>query len=167
MVQEFCIVCGAPPPVYAGRLCESCLRDRTHLSKIPERLQQARCSKCRLHNVGKSWSDNDDLSIAEIRVQDNLEILSEAEDVDVGLTVETIDDRTSRIFVDVSATVHGLHFDDHHTILLQTSDTICQTCSRKDGAYFEAEFQIRSAGRRLSRDEILSLIHISEPTRLR
>ena len=154
MAQEFCIVCGAPPPVYAGRLCESCLRDRTHLSKIPERLQQARCSKCRLHNVGKSWSDNDHLSIADIRVQDHLEILSEAEDVDVGLTVEIIDDRTSRISIDVSATVHGLPFDDQHTVLLQTSDTICQTCSRKDGAYFEAEFQIRSAGRRLSKDEI-------------
>ena len=155
MAQEFCIVCGAPPPVYAGRLCESCLRDRTHLSKIPDRLQQARCSKCRLHNVGKSWSDNDDLSIAEIRVQEHLEILSEAEDVDVGLTVEAIDDRTSRIYVDVRAKIHGLPFDDQHTILLQTSDTICQTCSRKDGAYFEAEFQIRSAGRKLSRDEII------------
>ena len=53
-----------------------------------------------------------------------------------------------------SATVHGLPFDDQHAVLLQTSDTICQTCSRKDGAYFEAGFQIRSAGRRLSKDEI-------------
>ena len=105
--------------------------------------------------MGKSWSDNEDLSNGEIRVQEHLEILSEAEDVDVGLTVEAIDDRTSRIYVDVRAKIHGLPFDDQHTILLQTSDTICQTCSRKDGAYFEAEFQIRSAGRKLSRDEII------------
>ena len=33
---EFCIVCGASPPLTTDRMCESCLRDRTSLSVMPE-----------------------------------------------------------------------------------------------------------------------------------
>ena len=43
--------------------------------------------------MGKGWSDGDELSIAEQRVKENLVVIEDAEDVDVGLTVEIIDDR--------------------------------------------------------------------------
>lgn len=157
MTQEFCIVCGAPPPVYEGRMCEHCLRSRTELSLIPDRLQQSRCSKCKLHQVGKGWSDAGQIEIAEQRVQENLVILQDAEDVDVSLSIEPIDDRTTRIHIHVSANYQRLPFEDTHETLLQTSDVVCQTCSRKDGSYFEAEFQIRSTGRRLDSRELASI----------
>ena len=124
-------------------MCEHCLRSRTELSLIPDRLQQSRCSKCKLHQVGKGWSDAGQIEIAEQRVQENLVILQDAEDVDVSLSIEPIDDRTTRIHIHVSANYQRLPFEDTHETLLQTSDVVCQTCSRKD----------------------LSLIHISEPTR--
>ena len=154
MTDEFCIVCGSPPPIYEGRLCEDCLRKRTHLSKISDRIQQNRCSKCNLHQIGVGWANDDDLAIAERRIRENLVILADASDVDLQLSVETIDERSSRINIDVRASVFGLEFSDSHMTLLQTSDVVCQTCSRKDGAYFEAEFQIRSTGRKLSADEL-------------
>ena len=109
--------------------------------------------------MGKGWSDGDELSIAEQRVKENLVVIEDAEDVDVGLTVEIIDDRSSRIQIQVTANLHGLPFQDSHETLLQTSDVVCQTCSRKDGAYFEAEFQIRSTG-------TVSYTHLTLPTRL-
>ena len=107
--------------------------------------------------MGKGWSDGDELSIAEQRVKENLVVIEDAEDVDVGLSVEIIDDRSSRIQIQVTANLHGLSFQDSHETLLQTSDVVCQTCSRKDGAYFEAEFQIRSTGRRLDSQELSSI----------
>ena len=107
--------------------------------------------------MGKGWSDGDELSIAEQRVRENLVVIEDAQDVDVGLSVEIIDDRSSRIQIQVTANLHGLPFQDSHETLLQTSDVVCQTCSRKDGAYFEAEFQIRSTGRRLDSQELSSI----------
>ena len=70
--------------------------------------------------MGKGWSDGDELSIAEQRVRENLVVIEDAQDVDVGLSVEIIDDRSSRIQIQVTANLHGLPFQDSHETLLQT-----------------------------------------------
>ena len=60
--------------------------------------------------MGKGWSDGDELSIAEQRVKENLVVIKDAEDVDVGLSVEIIDDRSSRIQIQVTANFTDCHF---------------------------------------------------------
>ena len=37
--------------------------------------------------MGKGWSDGDELSIAEQRVRENLVVIEDAQDVDVGLSL--------------------------------------------------------------------------------
>ena len=137
-------------------MCEHCLRSRTELSLIPDRLQQSRCSKCNPPSR-EGVERCGPIRNSRQRVRENLVILQDAEDVDVSLSVEPIDDRTTRIHIHVSANYQRLPFEDTHETLLQTSDVVCQTCSRKDGSYFEAEFQIRSTGRRLDSRELASI----------
>jgi nonsense-mediated mRNA decay protein 3 len=40
---------------------------------------------------------------------------------------------------------------------LQTSNAVCTPCTRKDGDYFEATVQLRSAGRKLNEEELSDL----------
>ena len=150
----FCIVCGGEPPLTSDRMCEGCLRKRVILSKIPEVIQQHRCPKCSAYDIHGRWSKMDTDPLADLRVRDALEIDSRAENLNIGFSVEIIDERTSRIHIDVSGVVETFDFADSHEILLQTSNAICLPCTRKDGAYFEAIVQLRSAGRRLDKDEL-------------
>ena len=106
--------------------------------------------------------------IADLRIRENLVFEERASKTQVSFSVQEIDERTSRIHVDVSGTIEGYTFEDSHSALLQTSNAVCTPCTRKDGDYFEATVQLRSAGRKLDSSELsslretldLSLIHI-------
>jgi len=103
----FCIVCGAPPPLTSERMCEACMRQRTTLSKIPEIIQQSRCSKCDSYEVRGRWSEMDPDIIADLRIRENLVTEERAKQVDVDFAVEAIDDRTNRLHVDVKGSIEG------------------------------------------------------------
>ena len=153
----FCIICGAPPPLTSERMCETCLRQRTELSKLPERIQQSRCAKCDSYEVRGRWSKMDAEDIADLRIRENLVADERAQNVEVSFSVAVIDDRTCRLHVGVSGTIEGYQFDDSHESLLQTSNAVCTPCTRKAGSYFEATVQLRSAGRRLDDVELKQL----------
>ena len=151
---SFCITCGADPPLSSDRLCEVCLRKRTTLSEMPETIQQKRCAKCEAFEIRGGWSSMDAHSVADLRIRENLTLEERAKDVKVSFSVQEIDQRTNRLYVDVSGSIDGYEFQDSHAPLLQTSNAVCTPCTRKDGDYFEATVQLRSAGRKLDEDEL-------------
>ena len=153
----FCIVCSGPPPLTSGRICESCFRSRVHLSELPDRIQQTRCPKCDVDLIDGHWSRHPDDDLHRLRVQEALEVHAEADSLNLALLSETIDDRATRLYVQVSGTIEGIAFDDEHEAILQTSDGVCPTCTRRAGRYYEATMQLRSAGRRLDETEVKDL----------
>ena len=153
----FCIACGSPPPLTSERLCENCLRTRTVFSQVSERIQQHRCAKCGMHEVEKRWVRIEDEELGELRLRENLGVTEGATAVTVDMAYQPIDDRTARLYVTVEGELEGYKFGDQHEVLLQTSNAVCPSCTRKAGAYFEATMQLRSAGRRLSEEELKDL----------
>ena len=153
----FCIACGSPPPLTSDRLCENCLRRRTVFSQVSERIQQHRCAKCGMHEVEKRWVRIEDEELGELRLRENLGVTEGATAVTVDMAYQPIDDRTARLHVTVDGELEGYKFEDQHEVLLQTSNAVCPSCTRKAGAYFEATMQLRSAGRRLSEEELKDL----------
>jgi|TARA_B000000475_G_scaffold259060_1_gene241651 nonsense-mediated mRNA decay protein 3 len=155
--DAFCIVCGETTYLSSNRLCEVCFRKRVNLSKMPKVIQQFRCPKCECYEIRGRWSHMDHEPLADLRIRDNLEVDERAEDVDVNFGLQIIDDRTNRVQLDVSGTIDSFLFQDSYELLIQTSNAICTPCTRKDGAYFEAIVQLRSAGRKLSKSELKEL----------
>ena len=153
----FCVACGAQPPLTSKRLCEACLRVRTTFSKVPEWIQQDRCAKCSKHEVEKRWVNIDDAELGEHRLRENLDVVRGATEVAVDVAYQPIDERTARLHVTVEGQLEGYDFADEHDVLIQTSNAVCPACTRRAGAYFEATMQLRSAGRRLSDEELKSL----------
>ena len=153
----FCIICGAEPPLSSDRMCETCLRERTVLSMIPERIQQDRCAKCSSYEVKGRWSKMSEDDISDMRVRENLVLEERALGASISFSSQIIDDRTIRLEVDVSGIIEGYEFSDSHSTLLQTSNAVCPSCTRKAGDYFEATVQLRSAGRKLDAQELADL----------
>ena len=155
--DPFCIACGNPPPLTSERLCEVCFRARNYLSKFPERIQQTRCPKCEMILIDGRFGRMDHDDLMQYRTMEALSVHPDAENLDLELHADLIDDRTSRLSVVIKGEIEGFQFEDNHEALLQTSNGVCQTCTRKAGAYFEAVMQLRSAGRRLEDDEVKEL----------
>ena len=95
--------------------------------------------------------------MGELRLRENLGVTDGATNVAVDMAYQPIDERTARLHVDVKGQLEGHTFADQHEVLLQTSNAVCPACTRKAGAYFEATMQLRSAGRRLSENELKDL----------
>ena len=108
--------------------------------------------------------------VADLRIREHLTLESRSSNTDVSFSIQDIDERTNRIHVEVSGSIDGFLFQDSHSVLLQTSNAVCTPCTRKDGDYFEATVQLRSAGRKLNEEELSQLretldelIHSMEP----
>jgi nonsense-mediated mRNA decay protein 3 len=95
--------------------------------------------------------------IADLRIRENLVLEERAKKVAVDFSVQEIDQRTNRLHIEISGTIDGYEFHDTHSPLLQTSNAVCTPCTRKDGDYFEATVQLRSAGRKLNEEELSNL----------
>lgn len=150
----FCITCGANPPLSSDRMCEICFRKRNHLSTIPERIQQYRCPKCNKYEIRGRWSEIENDDLADLRIRENLQIHPNSTNIELGFSIEEIDDRTVRLNVDIVGNIESYIFQDNHASLMQTSNAVCPACTRKAGSYFESIVQLRSAGRKLNSVEI-------------
>ena len=91
------------------------------------------------------------------RIIEALRVHPEAQDIEMELHAESIDERTTRLNLELKGSIQGFAFESQHETLLQTFNGVCLACTRKAGAYFEATMQLRSAGRRLDDKEIAEL----------
>ena len=155
--EEFCIVCGGKPPLFIDRMCESCLRIRHTISRIDERIQYFRCSRSDTIQTEQGWIELNDDELHDLFVQKNLELNEIANDVVVDVTAQQIDERNTRLFINVKGKIMGLPFKDEHVTMLRCSNGVSPAASRQAGNYFEATVQLRSIGRKLDDSELSSL----------
>ena len=106
----FCITCGANPPLSSDRMCEICFRKRNHLSTIPERIQQYRCPKCNKYEIRGRWSEIENDDLADLRIRENLQIHPNSTNIELGFSIEEIDDRTVRLNVDIVGNIESYIF---------------------------------------------------------
>lgn len=154
---DFCLVCGADPPLYGERMCEPCVRKRVKLVQVPENIPWVRCARCGIVEIQGKWVHISEDEIWDELIQRHVQFHKDA--VDVGLAVETrrVSDRHTLLHIQVEGTIEGLQFTEEHTMRARMANGVCLTCTRRAGNYFEATVQLRSTGRRLAEDEFTSL----------
>ena len=150
---EFCLVCGAEPPLFSDRMCEKCTRDRVTLVKVPKNVPWTRCARCGIIEFQGKWSDVDPDDLWHELVQRNVEFHVGIEDLELGLVPQEVDGRHTLIHLEVEGLIDGLLYSEKHTMRARMSNGVCLTCARRAGNYFEATVQIRSSARRLSEEE--------------
>lgn len=155
--DSFCIVCGTGGDLTSGRICESCFRQRTTLSNLTETMQLFRCPKCLMVLQAGRWGTLEPEELHHGMVQSNLEVDERAERLGVAMLSEPVDDRNTKLSIQVTGFIDGLEFTDAHETIVRVSDSVCPTCTRKAGNYYEATVQLRSSGRRLSEDELAAV----------
>ncbi|MBT4060309.1 MAG: hypothetical protein HOE69_08430 [Euryarchaeota archaeon] len=150
----FCVLCGAEGELTTERLCIPCFKQRTTLSKLPETVQGYRCPKCMMYLHAKRWGHHTDEEYQEGLIEEVLEVDGRTNALGIAMLHQPIDDRNTRISVQVSGFIEEIEFETIHSTMVRISNAVCPTCTRKAGNYFEATVQLRSSGRRLGEDEV-------------
>jgi nonsense-mediated mRNA decay protein 3 len=154
---EFCLVCGADPPLYGERMCEPCVRKRVKLVNVPENIPWVRCARCGIVEIQGKWVNVSEEEIWDELIQRHVHFHKGAEDVGLALETRTVSDRHTLLHVQVEGVIEDLLFKEEHTMRARMANGVCLTCTRRAGNYFEATVQLRSTGRRLSEDEFTAL----------
>ena len=154
---EFCLVCGAEPPLFTGRMCEKCTRDRVSLVKVPKNVPWTKCARCGVIDFQGKWSHVDSEDLWYELVQRNVEFHTDVEDLEVGLVAQEVDGRHTLIHLEIEGVIDDLLYTEKHSMRARMSNGVCLTCTRRAGNYFEATVQLRSSARRLSEEEFQTL----------
>ena len=154
---EFCLVCGADPPLFGDRMCEGCLRARTVLAKIPENVPWVRCARCGIVEIEGKWENTSEEAIWDELMHRNLVVHERAEDVELAMEAVKISDRHTLLHIQLEGIIDDLLFQEEHTMRARMANGVCLTCTRRAGNYFEATVQLRSSARRLTEQEFQRL----------
>ncbi len=102
----------------------------------------------------KRWGHHPDEEYEEGLVSESLEVHNDTQALGIGILRQVMDERNTRLSVQVSGFISGVEFESIHSTMVRISNAVCPTCTRKAGNYFEATVQLRSSGRRLSEQEL-------------
>ena len=150
---EFCLICGAGPPLFSDRMCEKCTRDRITLVKVPKNVPWTKCARCGIVDFQGKWTNVEDEDLWHELVQKNVEFHPDIEDLELGLMAQEVDGRHTLIHLEIEGVIDNLLYTENHTMRARMSNGVCLTCTRRAGNYFEATVQLRSSARRLSEEE--------------
>ncbi len=155
--EDFCLVCGAPPPLFGERMCEPCFRKRVKLAEVPENVPWVRCARCDIVELQGKWVNITEEEVWDELIQRNLKFHVDAEDIGIAYETRKVSDRHTLIHLQLEGVIDSLLFQETYTMRARMANGVCLTCTRKAGNYYEATVQLRSSGRKLSENEYENL----------
>tara|TARA_B100001250_G_scaffold406645_1_gene426061 strand:+ start:2236 stop:3306 length:1071 start_codon:yes stop_codon:yes gene_type:complete len=155
--DDFCLVCGSPPPLFGERMCETCLRKRIKLAEVPENIPWVKCARCGIVEIQGKWVTLTDDEVWDELIQRNLKFHVNAEDITMAVETRNISDRHTLIYLQLEGVIDALLFKEEYTMRARMANGVCLTCTRRAGNYYEATVQLRSSGRKLSETEYQNL----------
>src|SRR3989441_8391882 len=149
----FCVECGADGPVYEG-LCANCFRKKYPVVKPVELLDLARGASCGSFRLRPGWAKVDRELVPPQLLRDAMPALPPYERV--GFTQVAREEDANNLAVTVKAV--GRYRDlapvqDFH-LRVRIKPSICDSCQKQRGRYYEGILQVRGEDRELSPGEV-------------
>ncbi len=149
----FCVECGAEGPVYQG-VCASCFARKHALVEPPPNLDVPRCSRCGAFRFRGGWSRVDlDLAIPQL-LRERVEVLPPFEHVTFTHVAREEDATNYLVTVKAAGRFEDLRQVQDFHVRLRIKPSVCDTCAKQDGRYFEGILQVRADARDLTPQEM-------------
>src|SRR5216117_1596685 len=149
----FCVECGTEGPVYEG-LCAKCFRKRYAVVLPIELLDVARCESCGSHRLRSGWSKVDrELALPQI-LREAMAPLAPYERV--GFTQVTRDEDANNLALTVKAVgrFQDLAVVQDFHVRVRIKPSLCDSCQKQRGRYYEGILQVRGEDRELAPREV-------------
>jgi len=149
----FCVECGSEGPVYEG-LCAKCFLKRHPVVVPVALLDLPRCTSCGSFRLRSGWSKVDrDLAIPQL-LREAMPPLAPYERV--GFTHVAREEDANNLAVTVKAVgrFQGLAAVQDFHLRIRIKPSLCESCQKQRGRYFEGTLQVRGDHRELAPREI-------------
>jgi nonsense-mediated mRNA decay protein 3 len=149
----FCVECGAEGPVYEG-LCANCFRKRHPVIQPVETLDLARCESCGSFRLRSGWSKVDrDLVLPQV-LREAMPPLPPYERVGFTLVAREEDANNLAVAVKAVGRFRDLAPVQDFHLRVRLKPTICDSCQKQRGRYYEGILQVRGEDRELAPREV-------------
>jgi len=149
----FCVECGREGPTVEG-LCASCTVKRRTLIRPPEAIDVSVCAHCGRLDMDGIWVRVDLEQAIPMLLPMRIPVDPRATRPAFTHVAKREDGRNLRLTVKFTARVGDVEVVVPFQTRLRVKRSVCLTCSRQAGQYFEAIVQVRATGRDLRSDEI-------------
>lgn len=148
----FCVECGREGPTFEG-VCPACFLRKHPLVRPPEAIDLTVCAHCDRVDVGGAWRRIGVEEALPALLEDRVPVDAPEGGHAFAFTVHREDGRNLLLDVTVSADLHGLRAEESFRTRVRVKRSVCPTCSRQRGKYFEAILQVRAEGRSIRAEE--------------
>ena len=149
----FCVECGAEGPVYQG-VCASCFAKKHPLVEPPANLDVPRCQTCGAFHFRAGWSRVDlDVAIPQL-LREKVRALPPFEHVAFTHVAREEDANNYFLTVKASGRFEDLRQVQDFHVRLRIKPSVCDTCAKQAGRYFEGILQVRAEDRDLTPAEM-------------
>lgn len=149
----FCVECGAEGPVYHS-VCASCFAKKHPLVEPPAHLDVPRCQQCGSFHFRSGWSRVAlDEAIGQL-LRERVRPLPPFDHVSFTHTAREEDANNHFLTVTASGHFEDLRQTQAFRVRLRIKPSVCDTCQKQAGRYFEGILQVRAEDRDLTPKEI-------------
>lgn len=144
-----CIKCGKES-TFIENICKACFSSELKIATLAETIDLNICAHCGSLQI-KNWENIEFEKGIKKAIHKNLKTNFELNE-DIELTYE--DERNIKAIVNISSFINNEIFEQKLTTKIRIKNSVCTTCSRIRGNYFEGIIQIRAKERELKKEEI-------------
>lgn len=149
----FCVECGAEGPTYEG-LCARCFSKKHRVVEPPQFLDIGRCTSCGSYRFKSGWSKMDrDLAVSRL-LRESIPVNPPFQRVTFTHVAREEDANNLSLTVKALGRFEDLEAVNDFRVRVRIKPTLCETCQRQRGRYFEGILQVRGDGRDLTPKEI-------------
>jgi nonsense-mediated mRNA decay protein 3 len=149
----FCVECGAEGPVYQG-LCTICFGKKHPVVEPPTNLDVPRCQRCGAFHFRSGWSHvNLDATILQL-LRERVKALPPFDHVSFTDMARREDANNYLLTVKAMGRFEDLRRVQDFHVRLRIKPSLCDTCQRQGGRYYEGILQVRADGRDLTAQEL-------------
>ncbi|BBL46671.1 nonsense-mediated mRNA decay protein 3 [Metallosphaera sedula] len=156
MGGKFCVMCGKEDVKLIGRLCPSCYVKSREMVRVPRSMSITVCRICGSRKLKGKWvAPRGDISSSlEEEIISALELDEHVQEYHVDVGQMWSDTHGNNHFpLRISGSVEGERFDETKDVMVKVESTLCDSCVKRRGKYYEAIIQLRSREGNLGLDE--------------
>src|SRR5881398_806670 len=152
----FCVECGAEGPVYEG-LCANCFRKRHPIVAPVEFIDVPRCQSCGSYRLRSGWTKADrDLVIPQL-LREAMPPLAPYERLSFTHVAREEDANNLSVRVKAAGRFQELTAVQDFQVRIRIKPSLCDSCQKQRGRYYEGILQVRGEDRELTPREMGSV----------
>ena len=154
-----CPICGKP--VESLDICPECYAERRNVFEIDDIIELTRCPRCGFFKISGRWRDvSFEDALLEVVIS-KIRVIPEFDVERISVTPLTRGE-VGKYSITLNGRMDDVELDVEKVVDVRVLSEVCWKCSREAGGYYEAIVQIRADNRKVSDEEIETVMEIIE-----